>query len=349
MKISEIDKNMTVYSTLPEDVEWFDINEEPFTLYGVKYDGFGFCRLPAELAKSVSEQIYSLSRATAGGRVRFKTDSPYVAVKVHYSETHHSPHMTYLNAAGFDIYENTATGSCYLRSFLPPWDMNSNFANYVQVGGGQLRDYTLNLPPYGAPDAIAIGLKKGSLLEKTDGYCDRAPILFYGSSITQGGCASRPGVIYQNYISRRFNIDYINLGFSGNGQAQEPVVEYMAGLDFSVFVSDYDHNAPSLEHLKNTHYKMYERIRESHPDVPYIMISKPDIDEWGGVDRRAVIMESYHRARANGDRNVYYIDGKRLFDGEDRDNCTVDGCHPNDLGMYRFASVLIGELKKILR
>ncbi len=350
MKISEIDKNLTVYVTLPEDVEWFDVRQEPFKIYGLlDYGEEGFRRLPEEVSKPISQALFELSCHTAGGRARFKTDSPYVAVKAAFNtKPGLMSHMAFINSAGFDVYLNTENNSRYAGTITAPWDFKSSFANICWPGNG-LKDLTLNFPSYGGPSQILIGLKKGSVLLPSDGYRDADPIVFYGSSITQGGCASRPGLIYENYISRKYNIDYVNLGFSGNGLAEESVVDYMATLPMSVFVSDYDHNAPTAEHLQKTHYRMYEKIRAAHPNIPYIMISKPDFDsDSNAYLRREIIFESYMKARKNGDWNVYFIDGKRLFQGDHRDCCTVDGCHPNDLGMCRFADALIGEMDNFM-
>ena len=125
----------------------------------------------------------------------------------------------------------------------------------------------------------------------------------------------------------------------------------------SVFVSDYDHNAPNVEHLENTHYKLYETIRSKNPDLPYIMLSKPDINVLNyapsdkiddGTLRRSVILKTYQKALENGDKNVYFIDGASIFDSDFYDACTVDGCHPNDLGFYFFSKALYPLLKKIL-
>lgn len=348
MDISEIDKNLTVCSALPDDVKWFDISENPFKLYGIMPQEEGFCRLPADLAKSVSPALYELSRNTAGGRLRFKTDSPYIAIKVKMGQTNHFSHMAFINSAGFDLYENGIVGSRFAGAYVPPADVSVPYVSSVYTGEHGLRDYTLNFPSYGSPLYVSVGLKAGSQLSKTDGYRNEKPAVFYGSSITQGACASRPGIIYQNYISRRYNLDYINLGFSGNGRAEDSVVEYMSGLDMCAFFSDYDHNAPDVEYLSNTHYKMYEKIRSAHGDIPYVMISKPDFENDPNASlRREVVFESYMRAKKAGDKNVYYIDGQRLFGGADRGNCTTDGCHPNDLGMYRFADAVMGQLENI--
>lgn len=117
-----------------------------------------------------------------------------------------------------------------------------------------------------------------------------------------------------------------------------------------VLVYDYDHNAPSPDYLAETHERLYNTFRSKQPLTPIIMISKPDFDSANGVDRRrrAIIMETYLNALKRQDENVYFIDGETLFGLENRDCCTVDGCHPNDLGFERMATAIGRVLEKIL-
>lgn len=179
-----------------------------------------------------------------------------------------------------------------------------------------------------------------SRVEAPTPYIDKKPMVYYGSSITQGACASRPGNCYQGYICRAFNCDYINLGFSGNAKAEDEIIEYIKSLDMSIFVCDYDHNAPSAEHLKNTHEKMFKAIREAHPDIPIIIMSAPIWNPSGAwKERRDIVEQTYKNARATGDENVYFIDGKALM-SLCENNGTVDNCHPTDLGFYSMAQVL---------
>ena len=187
-----------------------------------------------------------------------------------------------------------------------------------------------------------IGLKKGYQLGKGKKYINEKPIVFYGSSITHGAAAGRPGNTYENFISQKYNVDYINLGFSGNAKGEQMMAEYIANLPMSVFVCDYDHNALTLEHLEKTHYPFYETIRKKHPEIPYIMVSRPDANinyDFRDVreERTDIIRSSYVRAKASGDNNVYFIDGQTLFEGEFYESCTSDGCHPNDIGFMRMA------------
>ena len=135
---------------------------------------------------------------------------------------------------------------------------------------------TVFLPLFGEVESLEIGICEGASLSAHTPYTHNLPVVFYGSSITQGACASRPGRAYEAMISRKYDLNYIGLGFSGACRAEKAIVEYMATLEMSAFVSDYDHNAPTREHLAATHHYLYETIRRKHPDIPYFMITRPD-------------------------------------------------------------------------
>ena len=117
-----------------------------------------------------------------------------------------------------------------------------------------MREYTLNLPLFNEIYELYIGVEKGSSLVSHNDYRIEKPVVFYGSSITQGVEASRPGTSYESVISRNIDCDYINLGFAGCAKGEEEIAEYISEIDMSAFIMDYDHNAPDSEHLKKTHY-----------------------------------------------------------------------------------------------
>ena len=206
------------------------------------------------------------------------------------------------------------------------------------------------MPLYAHISSLHIGLKAGSKIEAGEAYCNKLPVVYYGSSITQGACASRPGTCYEALISHRFNLDYINLGFSGNCKGEKEMAEYMASLPMSCFVCDYDHNSPSIEHYTNTHYPLYEIIRKAHPDIPYIMISRPTnaIDNPAVIKKFEVMMDSYNKAVANGDKNVYYIDGRKFYKGLNFNDCSWDLTHPNDIGFHKMSGVIGDMIEKVL-
>ena len=342
MEIAKIDPNFTLPGAVQqEDIVWLDAASEPFVIYGAT-DTHPYARLPMEVAKTVSEGVQVLSTHTAGIRARFCTDSPYIAIRAEWNGQCRMPHMAFLGICGFDLYRVSGTDhkQTYAASLTPPVICDVGYEAIAYVGGS-MTEYVLNFPLYNDVTRLLIGVKQGSQWKAPGNYANALPAIFYGSSITQGGCASRPGTCYQNFLSRTFDMDYVNLGFSGNCRAEDSMIAYLASLEMSVFVSDYDHNAPTVAHLDATHEKLYRGIRAAHPHVPYIMLSKPDYhDTPDERARRAIVMRTYQKAIAEGDANVYFVDGASIFAGDQSDDCTVDGCHPTDLGFYRFAKAL---------
>jgi len=188
---------------------------------------------------------------------------------------------------------------------------------------------------------LKIYLDSSATLIEPEKYRNIAPILYYGASIDQGGCASRPDCSYPAMLSKWNDIDFINLGFSGNCKGEPLVAEYLTDIDCSLFFMAYDGNAPTVEYLEQTHFPFYEIYRRARKDVPIVFMSVPCFDNFPDAEkRREVLRNSFVKAREQGDKNVYFIDGETLFGCEDRDFCTVDCLHPNDLGFYRIAKVI---------
>ena len=335
------------------DVRYHTVLEEPFSLYGFyqpRKEG-GFKRLPDEIGRNVNSGVAQLYTNTAGGRVRFSTDSGYVIIRAKMPTVSKFAHMPLTGSSGFDLYEDDPAGyrPSFCGTFHPDVKMTDGYVSILRFKTRETRYLTINFPLYNDVSSLEIGLQEDATLGEGLSYRNARPVVFAGSSITQGGCASRPGNCYQNMIARRLNLDYINLGFSGSFKAEELMVDYMAGLPMSAFVSDYDHNAPTVEHLRDTHCRMYQRIREKNPDLPYVMISKPDFfrHEENAVLRRNVILDTFRFALEQGDKNVYYIDGEGFFKGEWEDSCTVDTTHPNDLGFHFMAESIGNTLAKL--
>lgn len=351
MNISDIDSNFKIETNLSQkDIVWYDAGEDGFVKYGVVNSDEDYLRMPRKTARSVSEGVAQLCDNTAGVRIRFSTDSPYIAIKAVFPSLCRFPHMPLSGSGGFDLYKETGGQQSFVGAYIPPLDGENGFDGivYTQNPTGRNVNYILNFPTYNPVEKLYIGIKEGSRTKEPDKYINEKPVVFYGSSITQGGCASRPGNIYQNFLSRSLNMDYLCLGFSGNAKGEREIAEYMAKLQMCAFVSDYDHNAPEPEHLKRTHFALYQTVRDKNPELPYIMITHPSKGINEPVNRRKIIMESYLKALDKGDKNVYFIDGDSLFAGYEFDNCTVDGCHPNDLGFYRMAQGILSIMKEIL-
>lgn len=334
VNIEEIDKNFSAADWRIAGMKMYDPRETPFRIHGVFYDGRGYTRLPDEVAMKVSQGVFDLHRNTAGGRVRFRTDSPYITVFAKMGSYCDMPHMPRTGSTGFDVYADGIFAGVY----RPKKDPNGYGA--VVYKKPVMQDIELNFPTYSDVDTLYVGLSETASVETPKPYSIEKPFVYYGSSITQGGCSSRPGNQYQAYIERAYDADYLNFGFSGNARGEQAMADYLAGLSMSFFILDYDHNARTVEELQSTHANFYRTIRTAHPDIPILMLSRPtrDCGEKESEDRLRVVRDTYETAKKNGDDNVYFLSGLELFDAVIcPDSCTVDGTHPNDLGFYAMA------------
>ena len=344
----------------PEKLVAHNVRNKPFKVYGLYHpeeEGI-FKRIPLDVAERTSKNVRLLCTNTAGARIRFKTDSSYIAVGAIYPKMEiPSPYSTALCSAGaysFDLY---ADGKFCRVLYPKDVKQNGSISNFI-ISDGQyegaydfkskkLREITLNFPSFVNISEVYIGLKEGSILEEGLPYKNEKPVVFYGSSITHGACASRPGNIYENILSRRMNMDYLNLGFSGSAKAEKEIIEYISTLDMSVFVFDYDHNARNPEFLKETHYPALEIFRKAQPDTPIVLLSRPNQscgvkEAW---ERIAIIEESYQKLLEHGNTNVHFINGQDIFLSHDSEMMTIDDTHPTDLGFYCMAEAI----EKVLR
>ena len=150
-------------------------------------------------------------------------------------------------------------------------------------------------------------------------------------------------------MSRWFNTDHINLGFSGNGRGEQEIADYIASLDMEIFVYDYDHNAPNAEHLEKTHENMFKTIRKANPSLPVVFMTTTTLERYfeSREKRREIIYRTYKNALDSGDENVYFWDGGKEFEPH-QDYGTVEGCHPNDYGFVEIAKSLEKIIEKIL-
>lgn len=345
-KMLQIERNATENIRDSKHLVFRNIEEEPFSVYGVFYENGKYRRLPQKIAKDVSKGVYTLHTNTAGGRVKFTTDSSVIAIKAVMSGVEKTSQFPLVGSSGFDLY--VGKNAEYYATFIPPTKISTGYESILHFKDNTEQEITINFPLYCDVSELYIGLEEGAMLKKAPEYTYSKPIVFYGSSITQGGCASRPGNAYENIISRTLHTDYVCLGFSGNAMGEDEIAQYIKDLEMSVFVYDYDHNAPTLQHLEDTHKRMFQTIRHSNPDLPIIIMSRPKylLNE-EDHERLAIIRKTYTDAIAAGDKNVYLLDGPALMQYAGNDG-TVDGVHPNDLGFHSMARVLIQTLQTLI-
>ena len=311
--ISKIDKNFNVETKIDkEDIKFYKIDEWPFKVYGIFKENGKYRRMSESVAKTVSDGVYELHTNTAGGRIRFVADSSYIAVSVKMKYGYKSQRMPLTGSKGFDLYADNH----YVNTFQPPVEFENGYESICNFPEKKQREITINFPLYSDVEDLYIGLQNDATLIEAKPYKNTKPIVYYGSSVTQGGCASRPGMSYQAIISREF--DY-----------------------------DYDYNAPTPEYLEETHEKMFKTIRNAQPDLPIIMMTSPKFYINDVVlKRRSIIRTTYNNAVSAGDKNVYLIDGDALTElckGEG----TVDNIHPTDFGFVSMANAVSKVLKKI--
>ena len=333
--MTKYDENLRYYNTM-------ELKE--FRLYGVipSADGTTYVRIPEHIVEPINPSITRESRVLSGGRIRFVTDSDYIALKCCGSMSRIQSAMSQIGASGFDVYMKRTGKYVHVGNFVPPIKHDGNFGGLLDTTLPKGRkEITINFPLFNYFSELYIGLDKTSTLEAHPDYTYEKPVLYYGSSITHGGSASRPGLSYPAIISRRYDTNFINLGLSGNAKGEDPIIEYLCSFDPSVFVLDYDHNAPNVAHLAATHEKLYLAFRKAHPETPVIMISKPNGNPTDRelIERRDVIFNTYMNAFKRGEK-VIFIDGSTLLGTDSRDDCTADGCHPNDIGFMRMADVI---------
>ena len=344
------DKGTVIEKTSMSSPVYLNVKNEPFKIYGVKEY---FRRVPKSVTLECREGVERFASNTTGVRVRFRTNSDYIVVHGDIESFDTPSSKAMIASKDFDIYMVGRDGKQHFHTiFSSSVPESFGFSESRIRLDNTMKDIVINFPITANLENVYIGLREGSEILPGSEYKHKKPIVFYGSSIVHGEGAMRPGNTYPAIISRKLDTDFINLGFRGSACAESAMMEYISGLDMSVFVYDYDHNAPSLEHLENTHYAGYEIFRAKRPKTPVIFASRVDY-YFGNVTynekARNIIKESYYRALASGDRNVYFVDGAKIYPEDKRDECTADGCHPNDMGYSYMADAFADIIKNLLK
>ena len=305
-------------------------------------------RLPDDVIERVPSLEF-LGRRPMGVRAGFKTNSKKFTLKFELETLSLDIGMSIYACQSAFVFVGERKTSRFL-GICNPYNYESKIFERTFTKSDEMEDVTIFLPRNEIIKAFSIFIEDEAEILPPTPYKYSTPILYYGSSITEGGIACNVTNGYNAVISRHLDADYYNFGFSGNCKGEIEMADYFNTLDFSIFVLDYDHNAPDVAHLKATHENFFKRIRQKNPNVPIVMITRPCAvygdDE---IARREVVKSTYDNAIKNGDKNVYFIDGESFFkDFEDRELCFIDTIHPNDLGFYKMAEVIEPIIKDIL-
>ena len=334
-----------------DGTSWFRAQEIGIEGKGWDDTETAFDRLPARARGVVRAPVWSLSQQSAGLCIRFSTNSSDIHVRWKLrSETLALPHMPATGVSGVDLYVRHEGRWRWLANGRPLEVENS--AQLAKSLPPAKRDYLLYFPLYNGVTSLEVGIDQDASLFLPQPQESR-PIVFWGTSITQGACASRPGMCHTAILHRWLDRPVINLGFSGNGRMEPEVAQLMAELDAAVFVVDCLPNIRATEVRARTR-RVVEILREHHPDTPILLVEDRDYTDGYVVaskrkrneSSQAALREQFAAMQADGIAHLHYLEGHRLLgeDGED----TVDTSHPTDLGFYRQAQAFKTALVPLL-
>jgi len=330
----------------PLPLAWHDV-----TTWGVEGRAFGdlerkrwFDRFPASADGQVTPAVWNLSRDSAGLMVRFKTDSSYIwADYTLFRERINGVNMTPIGASGLDLYARDEAGKWRWVGVARPEkkEVRVELANTLKPG---LREYAIYLPLYNGVEKLSVGVAPSATFEPLAPRTDK-PIVFYGTSITHGASASRPGMVHTAILGRRFDRSVINLGFSGNGRMDAAVGDLLIKIDAAVYVIDCLPNMGAAA-VREKCIPLINQLRAARPATPIVLVEdrrytnswiQPKRDQ-DHSDNHAALREAYEKLKAAGITGLFYIGGDDLL-GADGEGAT-DGSHPNDLGFMRQADVM---------
>ncbi|MFA6102981.1 MAG: SGNH/GDSL hydrolase family protein [Victivallaceae bacterium] len=359
MDISKFDKNMAIKKADANGLLWHMPYAKPFKLSGFYWFDQDkiYRRFPVKPEFSLPKGVDWLSWCTAGGQIKFRTDSGKISLKVKLRDAGAMDHMAQTGISGFDLYVGEPGKEFFYSVTRFPCDATEFNYELFNCNVRKLRNFTINFPLYNGVNEVMIGLQNDAKIESPPAYRTNKPVVFYGTSITQGGCASRPGSCSTNILSRRLNMPFINLGFSGSGRGEPDVARNIALIEKpAMLVLDYEANCINLE---DTLPEFISILRATHKKVPILVISKNRFgqealdcgDKHDGKETRekckAMQCKLVKKLKKEGDKNIYFLDGSKLL-GKDYWECTVDNCHPTDFGFFRMADGIEPVIKKIL-
>ncbi len=333
---------------------WNDVRD-----WGVEGKGWSatetekyFDRLPARAKGVVREAVWNLSRHSAGMLTRFRTDA--AEIWIDYTVTSPSlamPHMPATGVSGVDLYAENDEGEWRWLSVSRPTQQTTNAKLISGIAPGE-RGYMVYLPLYNGTESLKVGVPDGSSFSAIEPRPIK-PIVFYGTSITHGACASRPGMPHPAILGRRLDRPVINLGFSGNGKMEPEVGIFLAELNPAVYVIDCLPNMVGSQVAERTE-PLVNQLRAARPDTPILLVedrtyaNAPFLPERQQRQQEscAALRAAYQSLIRRGVKQLGYVDGDSLL-GPDRDD-TTDGSHPSDLGFYRQADAIEPGLRKLL-
>jgi len=312
-------------------------------------------RLPAYLEGQIKPGLWKLGRQSAGLYIRFNTNSTEIWCRWTSKFGTHMAHQTLIGSRGVDLYALTDKNEWrFVAAAFPERKSNESTYKIATCLDGKEREYLMYLPLYDSVTSLEIGIDSTAVmsLPKVDLPKTERPVVMYGTSILQGGCANRPGMASTSIIERRLNREVINLGFSGSAHLEPEIAEVLASAeDPSIFVFDYVPNA-SVKEIEERGEKFFRIVRDAHPDVPILFLEDPYFSkyEWMSnmreeVDTRNAAQRAlFAKLKKQGEKKIWYLKSDDMV-GHDNE-AFVEGVHFTDLGMMRYADWITPQIKK---
>jgi hypothetical protein len=338
-------------SETKDTLKYYDGQE--FTIIGKFHDEKNYVRFPQEYKNTLRSDVWDLGQHSAGISIRFRTNSPGISVRWTVKGDNIMDHMAFTGIKGIDLYAYVDGHWKYINTGRVKG--KTNVFTMVRSGGGIFREYLLNLPLYDGIDSLSIGINNSAEISvpKENYLIAEKPVVYYGSSIAQGGCASRPGMAFTNILSRAMDRSFINMGFSGSGTFDLSVGEAMCETDAALYVIDCNPNTQT-EQIYDRAVELVKLLKKKRPLVPVLLV-EGFYYENGFVNpldsdtekKRIELRRAFRLLKESGVKQLYYKKGDGMI-GYDHEG-TVDGVHPNDLGMLRIAESLKPIIQKIIR
>lgn len=334
------------------------VDASAFPVYGKVTENTSerYTRLPAYLEGQIRQELWDLGRHAAGINIRFRTNSTTIKARWKSTFKFAMNHMTATGVRGLDLYALTDRGCIFVCNARPSTNQETE-ARIVSNLDGQMREYVLYLALYDGVQDLEIGVDEGAIIEgpAVDWPKREKPVVIYGTSITQGGCANRPGMAWTSILSRRLGREVVNLGFSGNGRLDLEIAKLMAEMPApGVFVLDNLGNC-KVDRIKEGTKPFVKVLRDAHPDVPIVFVEHP-IFSYFYFDKvthddillkNKTLHEEYEALKKAGYKKLFYVKADDL-NGHDNEGA-VDGVHFTDLGMLRCAEAVYPTIKKALK
>lgn len=328
-----------------------------------EYESF-YDRLPLRAKSVVRPAVWARSKFSSGLTIRFKTNSPHIQVRYKVAGRLTLPTMPAVAASGVDLYAVVGDKYYWCRPATTFRDTIVYKYTGLKPTPGYYDEgveYKLFLPPYNSILSLEIGVYKDKMFMPLVPR-DELPIVVYGTSITQGGCASRPGMTWTSILQRHLNRPVINLGFSGNGRLEPEVINLVCELDAAVYVLDCLANLTSAKLYDNEKLgalimDAVKDIRAKHPDTPIVLTDHDGYTSGfeGAVSQRRyynyysrvnkVMDKVFAKLKKQGVKQIYHLTHDDIDQSPDG---KVDGTHPNDLGMMRIATAYEKIIREIL-